>query len=179
MDHGGRLEEVPEGMGRKTRALATVFIVACVAFWIFAFSPQARDIFTAPDQLEDEQYVAALDARCALTSAELDRLPSARRADNPTERAETVTAANELLRTMVNDLGAITGGTEDDRRLIGRWLEDWEVYLGDRSRHVERLLTDGDVRFLNTEDGGVFVAERMDGFIRVNDIDNCVLPGDV
>ena len=179
MTTSGRLEEVPEGMGRTTRVLATVFVLFCIAFWAFAFSPWARDIFTAPDQLEDESYVAALDARCARTRSELDALPSARRAETPTERAETVVAANELLRAMVDGLAMVEGGTEDDRRLVGRWLDDWEIYLGDRSEHVDRLLRDGDSPFLNTEENGVFIAERMDGFVRVNDIDNCLIPGDL
>lgn len=172
-------EEIPEGMGRTTRVLATVFVVACVAFWIFAFSPWARDIFTAPDQLDDEAYVAALDARCARTMADLDELPPPRRAETPNERAEILVAANEQLRRLVDDLDTVPGGTADDRRLVGRWLEDWEIYLADRSSHVERLLTEGDVAFLNTEEDGVFIAERMSGFVRVNDIDNCALPGDL
>ena len=173
------LEEIPEGMGRTTRVLATIFVVACVLFWIFAFSPWARDIFTAPDQLEDEAYVADLDARCARTVATFDELPPPRRAETPAERADLLVVANGELRTLVDDLGSVAGGTADDRALVGRWLEDWEIYLADRARHVERLRREGDVAFLNTEENGVFIAERMSGFVRVNDIDNCALPGDL
>ena len=161
------------------RALAGFFAFACIAFWIFAFSPWARDIFTAPDQLEDETYVAALDSLCAEAQARVEALPSARSAATPADRIAAVTAGTEILDRLVEDMAALAGGTADDRRLVGLWLEDWEIYLDDRSRHAERLLTEGDVRFLNTEDNGVFVAQRMDGFSRVNELDACVLPGDI
>ena len=62
------------------RALAGLFALVCIAFWIFAFSPWARDIFTAPDQLEDESYGAALDVLCEDAQTSIDALPSARSA---------------------------------------------------------------------------------------------------
>ena len=161
------------------RALAGLFALVCIAFWIFAFSPWARDIFTAPDQLEDESYGSALDALCDDAQSSIDTLPSARSAATPVERASAVAAGTEVLRRLVQDMAVLDGGTADDRRLVGLWLDDWEIYLGDRVRHAERLESEGDVRFLNTEDEGVFVAQRMDGFSRVNDLDSCVLPGDI
>ena len=35
------------------------------------------------------------------------------------------------------------------------------------------------MRFLNTEDNGIFVHERMDGFARVNDMTSYETPGDI
>ena len=164
---------------KPTRILAGLFAVACIAFWMFAFSPWARDIFTAPDQLEDEGYAASVDALCADAQAAIDDLPSARSATTPSGRVSAVAAGTATLDRLVQDVAALDGGTSNDRRLVGLWLDDWDIYLADRSRHAERLQSEGDVRFLNTEDNGVFIAQRMDGFSRVNEIDNCVLPGDI
>lgn len=178
-DNSELLEPLPEGMGATTRFFAIVFIIVAIAFWIFAFSPWARQIFQAPDQIADETYVADIEATCASTVARLDALPSARSADNPIDRADIVEDSNVALIAMTEDLAVLEGGTEDDQRLIRLWLEDWEIMIADRQSHVERLRTEGDVRFLNSEVDGIFVAERMNGFARVNDILSCAPPGDL
>ena len=174
-----RLEDVPGRSGTFTRVLATLFVVCAVAFWLFAFSPWARDIFQAPDQIADETYVSALDGRCAAARSLLLELPLAQNATSPVERASALSEANDILTEMANDLAGIDGGTDNDRRLVGLWLDDWGIYLSDRANHVGRLVTEGDVRFLTSEVNGVFINERMDGFARVNDLDNCETPGDV
>ncbi len=175
----GRTEAIPEGMGNKTRIAATLFVVIAVAFWMFAFSPWARDIFQAPDQIEDEVYVAALETRCADAVADIAQLPSPRSATDPADRADNVERINAALRRMRADLAVLEGGTGDDRELVARWLLDWDFYLQDRDEHVDRLRTEGDVRFLNTERDGIFIAERMNGFGRVNEIRSCLPPGDL
>ena len=175
----GRTEVVPAGMGTKTRIAAIAFIVITAAFWMFAFSPWARDIFQAPDQIEDEQYRLSLEARCAVMVAELETFPSARSAESPDERADNVDLVNGALVRMRNDLAELPGGTPDDRGLIVRWLDDWDFYIEDRVNHSARLRTEGDVRFLNTERDGIFIAERMNGFARVNEIRSCLPPGDL
>lgn len=174
-----RLETMPPRSGTFTRVLATIFVVCAIAFWLFAFSPWARDIFQAPDQIADETYVASLDGRCAAARSLLTELPLAQNAATPVDRASALSEANEILTLMAADLAEIDGGTDNDRRLVGLWLDDWRIYLGDRESHVGRLITEGDVRFLTSEVNGVFINERMDGFARVNDLDNCETPGDV
>ena len=173
------LEPVPEGMGTLTRVFAVVFILGAIAFWIFAFSPLARQIFQAPDQLADETYVADIEATCAATVATLGELPSPRSASGPEERANIVENSNVVLVQMREDLAVLAGGTEADRDLVMRWLEDWDILIADRVTHVERLRTEGDVRFLNTEADGIFIAERMSGFARVNEFRSCLPPGDL
>ncbi|MFT7473728.1 MAG: hypothetical protein ACI81L_000643 [Verrucomicrobiales bacterium] len=179
MPDPGRTEFVPDGMGKWSRITAVVFILAVVAFWIFAFSPWARDIFVAPDQIQDEVYVAAIETRCADALAEMDALPSIRSATGPENRADNLEKANDALQRMRTDLATLDGGTVEDRELIIRWLDDWDFYLEDRDGHVDRLRTEGDVRFLNTERDGIFIAERMSGFARVNEIRSCLPPGDL
>lgn len=178
-DLTSRLEEVPGRSGTFTRALATIFVICAIAFWLFAFSPWARDIFQAPDQIADETYVASLDSRCAAARSLLAELPLAQNAASPVDRASALAEANDILTEMAVDLSNIEGGTTNDQRLVSLWIGDWEIYLDDRVNHVGRLVTEGDVRFLTSEVNGVFINERMDGFARVNDLDNCETPGDV
>jgi len=175
----GRTEQIPEGMGKGTRIAATIFVIVTVAFWMFAFSPWARDMFQAPDQIEDEAYVAAIEDRCALAVAKIDTFPTPRSATGPNDRADNLERVNAALIQMRADLGNLEGGTIEDRELIQLWLADWDLYIEDRVNHVERLRTEGDVRFLNTEHDGIFIAERLNGFGRVNEIRSCLPPGDL
>lgn len=175
----GRTEIVPEGMGKKSRFAAISFVIVAVGFWLFIFSPFARNIFQAPDQIEDETYVADIEVRCAATVAVMDALPSIRSAEGPEERAVNLDQANSALQVMREDLAVLDGGTDKDRELVGRWLQDWDIYLADRVVHADRLRNGEDVQFLNTEVDGIFIAERMSGFARVNEFRSCLPPGDL
>ena len=175
-----RVEPVPEGkMGTTTRVIAVIFVTACTIFWIFAFSPWARDIFQAPDQIEDEATVAALVTHCADAGVLLDDLAPASQIETPGDRAVVLVEANGILGAMRDDLATVPTSNDEDARLLRLWLADWDIYLADRDEHVNRLNTEGDVRFFNTVDNGVFIHERMDGFARVNDLGPCETPGDV
>ncbi len=175
----GRTEYIPEGMGAWSRAAAIVFVIIAVGFWLFVFSPFARDIFQAPDQIEDEAYVADIEVRCAEALATMDALPSIRSATGPEDRAVNLDQANAALQEMRDDLATLPGGTEKDRELIERWLQDWDFYLADRVAHADKLRNGDDSRFLNTERDGIFIAERMSGFARVNEFRSCLPPGDL
>ena len=158
---------------------AIAFVVFATGFWIFAFSPWARDMFQAVDQLQDENLVLEIEARCVAALDELDALPSIRSAESPGERAGNLDLANAALLGMTDDIANLGTAFEDDGRLIGLWLSDWEIYMADRVAHAERLREGQDVRFLNTEADGIFIAERMNGFARVNNMDSCQVPGDL
>jgi len=175
----GRTERVPDGTSNLPRIAAIVFVVFAVGFWLFAFSPLARDLFQAVDQIQDEGLVMQIEDRCVAALDELDALPSIRSAESPEGRASNLELANAALVRMTDDIRGFGTAFEDDARLIGLWLGDWEIYLGDRVTHVDRLRTEGDVRFLNTEADGIFIAERMSGFARVNNMDSCQVPGDL
>ena len=163
----GRTELVPEGSSKLPRRAAIAFVVFAAGFWIFAFSPIARGLFQAVDQLADEGLVTQIESRCTAALDELDALPSIRSAETPQERAVIVESANESLFEMTGDIAALGTAFEDDGRLIRLWLDDWQIYMADRQTHAARLRSGEDIRFLNTEADGIFIAERMNGFARV------------
>lgn len=178
-DWAGRVEPVPGRMGMRTRVLAAGFIAVCAAFWIFAFSPFARDIFSAPDEIEDDSYAESIQTICGRSQSEIASLPLAQTEESLTSRAATITSATDELEGMVDNLRTLAGGNVEDRELVDRWLDDWDIYIQDRRTHVERLGDEGDVRFLNSEVNGIFISERMDGFARRNDLETCETPGDI
>ena len=109
----------------------------------------------------------------------MGELPSIRSASSPQDRANNLELANAALDRMLIDIDNLGSTAVGDERLIGLWLGDWQIYMADRVAHVDRLRTEGDVRFLNTEADGIFIAERMSGFARVNNMRSCLPPGDL
>ena len=148
------------------RVAALSLILALVAFWSWAFL-----IYEAPgnpDRLEDRSWAMAAEQRCVRMVATVDKLPAAADSSSPVDQP-------------VDDLRVLPGGSDEDRALVDKRREDWEVYLVDRQVHARRLRTEGDVRPYLTAlpSGAGSHVERMNGFARVNDMESCLDPGDL
>lgn len=168
------------------RIAATSMLVLFCGFWIWAFSPWAPH--DNPDRLEDRDFAEAAEARCAAALDRIDAIPSAREADTPEERSDQVETGTIEVEAMVADLRELTAQVETpaEREVLADWFVDWDQYIVDRWTHVERLRSadetesDRDLAFvLSAVIGGGVYTERLDGFARVNDMDSCVIPGDV
>ena len=178
---------------RLVRWLAGLFIVASFVFWAWAFSPWARS--ENPARLDDRDYVQWADQRCAEAQAAIAELPTARQAASRAERADQVDRGTDEVESLVDALrlraeASLSDSTDSDgppdTELVGAWLADWDVYVTDRRSHSDRLRTadedtpDRELRFLLVDmtEGSTYT-ERMDGFSRLNNMDNCQVPGDV
>ena len=188
--------EPSAGRGRLRLAgkwLGGLFVVGSFVFWAWAFSPWART--ENPGRLDDRSFVGWADQRCARAQAAIDALPTARQAASRAERADQVDQATDEVEALVADIrlraeASLPVSTDSegppDADLVGAWLEDWDVYISDRRSHSERLRTasedtrDRELRFLllDLTEGSTYT-ERMDGFARLNNMDNCQVPGDV
>ena len=186
------------GPGRRRlrlagRWLGGLFVAGSFVFWAWAFSPWART--ENPGRLDHRSFVAWADQRCAQAQAAINALPTARQAASRLERADQVDRGTDEVESLVADirlraeasLSATTAGDgTPDADLVAAWLEDWDVHVTDRRNHAERLRTadedtpDRELRFLLVDltEGSTYT-ERMDGFARLNDMDNCQIPGDV
>ena len=195
---GGRR---PVAGGRRWttgRVLAAAVVAASFVFWVWAFTPWARR--ENPARIDDRGFAAAADARCADLQAFIAELPSVRPDTELRQRAEQVRAGTEAIESLIDDLRAAAAGLSavtdsngpPDSELVGKWLEDWGVYIADRRAYESSLETaasaapDGaagqsaDIRFLLSDAAPVGIyTERMDGFARLNNMDNCQTPGDV
>jgi len=202
-DAGGRTSGEPGGDAgtrrgpvrwrRLGRWLGGLFVVGSFVFWAWAFSPWART--ENPARLDNRDFVAWADQRCEEAQSAIAALPTARQAASREERAEQVDRATEEVESLVEDLRtraraslatATEGDGPPDADLVGDWLADWDVYVSDRRSHSDRLRTadedtpDRELRFLLVDmtEGSTYT-ERMDGFSRLNNMDNCQVPGDV
>ena len=175
------------------RWLGGLFVVGSFVFWAWAFSPWART--ENPARLDDRGFAQWADQRCAEAQTAIAALPTARQAASREDRADQVDRGTDEVEALVDDLrlraeASLSGSTEGDgppdAALVGDWLADWDVYVSDRRSHSDRLRTAGedtpdrDLRFLLVDmtEGSTYT-ERMDGFSRLNNMDNCQVPGDV
>jgi hypothetical protein len=158
--------------------LALIVVLAIAGFWVYAFTI-APD--TKADALRDETFTDRLNAHCAVADDQLDALPRAMAADTPTERARSVDASNvvvEDLTVALRDEAADASGR--DRELLDQWLADWDTYLDYRQRYADALRSgDEDATFVVPARSGGQITETMDGFSRVNDLYDCLVPLDV
>ena len=178
------------GLGRW---LGGLFVAGSFVFWAWAFSPWARS--ENPARLDDRQFVRRADQRCAEARTAIDGLPSPRRASSRAERADHLDRGTSEVEALVADLRrwadaslaeSPTGDGPSDAALVGDWLADWDVYVSDRRSHSAKLRAaaadtpDRELRFLlvDVTEGSTYT-ERMDGFARLNDMDNCQVPGDI
>ena len=173
--------------------LGGLFVAGSFVFWAWAFSPWART--ENPGRLDDRGFVRWADQRCAQAQEAIDALPTARQAASRQERADQVDRGTDEVEALVADIRrraeaslpvSTEGNGPPDADLVDAWLEDWDVYIADRRSHSTRLRTadedtpDRELRFLLVDltEGSTYT-ERMDGFARLNNMDNCQVPGDV
>ena len=152
-------------------------VVSSFLFWIYALSGLAKR--DPPDSLQRRDFAERAEPRCAATAAALDQLPPANTARNPVERADTVDAGTQLLRTMVADLRAMAPADGADRALVLAWLSDWDTYLANRDDYARRVRTDPRARFLVDQRDRQAITVPMDHLANVNRMASCVTPGDV
>jgi len=190
------------------RILALVGVISTVALFtfllVFAFTGgNTRN----PDELDQIGFADTADAICEQHQNAILALTPAQDVATPAERADVLDEANEILadmiaalrvdvegRDVVDDLpdarsnslspadqAVVDAGTlsAEDKRNLDQWLRDHELYLADRQNHSMRLRDEGDVRFLVTAKGTSQVSEAVDGFARVNDMENCAVPLDL
>lgn len=168
---------------RRARRLASRLVVAVVvlglaSLWGYvlylALGPGRQD---SPDKLDDPAFAVAAQARC---DAALDLvaalLPASQTKDAAT-RGATLAEANVALAGMLEDLRGLVPAGEDGE-IVGRWLDDWDTYLGDRESYARRLRTDPRARLLVSSKDGDQVTDYIDQFAKDNAMPACSTPAD-
>ena len=164
---------------RRAAGIAGVVIILMFAlFWIGAtiwFFGNEN-----PDRLQDRDWVAAAEDRCADARDELSMLPQARDASDMADRADQIEASTAVLAAMTSDLAA-TAPEGDDGELVGLWLGSWGLYLNDRIAHADALRTGEDRQFRVTVDPerGDGVDALLDAFADRNRMPSCGDPLDI
>jgi hypothetical protein len=171
----------PMSFGRRTARMLAVFVMLCIAcLWAYTLWGPTKK--TAPGVLADSAWAVQAQSICTDAAAEIDVLPPAYAAPDAPARAEVVQTATASLRRMLDRLAtaAPAADASNDGRMIGEWLADWKLYIGDRDRYVDALEADPTARFFVTEKvKGQQITKPIDFFATYNDMPNCRTPGDL
>ena len=162
---------------KRAAGLAGVAVVVLFAvFWIGATIWFFGD--ENPDRLEDREWVAGAEIRCAEARDALDRLPPARDAVDLADRADQIEASTAVLADMTADLADSAPEGEDGER-VGPWLGSWKVYLSDRLAHAEALRAGEDRQFRVSVELSEGVDALLDAFADRNRMPSCGDPLDI
>jgi hypothetical protein len=173
------LDAPPRRRWTPGRVVVALLIAAMVAMWVYvlylAFGPGRQP---PPDRLSDPAFAVAAQARCEAAHASIDQLPTANQAPDAAAQAEILDEANVIFASMLEDLESLAPAGEDGE-LVLAWLDDWQIYLGDRERYAEALRTDPNARFLVTAKDQDQITEFLDAFSQDNKMTACATPLDV
>lgn len=146
--------------------------------WAWLLSPLNDP--SHPDELSDEDFVAAAEVRCERFVDEIDALPNANTAGLPAERALLIDDGTQLTLVLVEDLRRIAPDpTTEEGEIVARWLADWEIYISDRNAYAERLRGGESGPFPVTARDGEQISEYIEAFAIANSMFSCVVPLDV
>ena len=95
------------------------------------------------------------------------------------QRAVVGQRVTDLLTAMVAAVRARPPQDAVSADAVNRWLADYDIYLGDRRRHLGYWAAGEDPQFAETEVGGKPVSLGMDDFADANDMPSCVVPEDL
>ena len=157
-------------------SIGIAVVVLFAVFWIGATIWFFGD--GNPDRLQDREWVADAEVRCAEVRDELDQLPAARDAVDLADRADQIEASTAVLAAMKADLAA-SAPEGDDGELLELWLGSWETYLNDRLAHAEALRAGEDRQFRVSVERGEGVDALLDAFADRNRMPSCGDPLDI
>ena len=174
-----------DGPGRRpwstSAKVQLVALLAIIGFWaaIYGYT-LLSGAHPAPGHMDDRSFATAAEPVCAATAADIEALGLPTAVGSPAERAALVEAENDLLRSMLADLGSLDRPPGEEGAWVAEWLADWEVHVEDRQRWADDLQAGDDHPFVETDrGGGEQLSKAIDFFAETNDMPSCATAGDV
>ena len=178
------LDKVPKGWRHSIpRFIGFTAFLVIIVFWIWVFAN--RNSIAHPDEFDDPVFSDAAEAVCAPRQAAIAELQHPSAASGPEERSISVAQGTAELEQMLEELAALPLPTDPQgANGVGRWLEDYELFLDDRRAWAELLAEGRDEIFLvsgtDTPTGeGVRVTNLLRTFAEVNNMASCAPSPDV
>jgi hypothetical protein len=165
-----------------TAKIGAVFILLLGVFWgwIWVYQLTNQGERDMPDRLDDLAWTTEATEICEAAHARVAALPGAHASATADDRADVIDAATAEYHRMLDELGSVVPtGDGRDAAIAAAWLDDYRVFLGDRSAFADALRADPMARFLVTEKYGSHITAPIDRFARVNEMESCMTPGDV
>jgi hypothetical protein len=161
--------------------LVALAVLAAMWVYILFFADT-----TNPNRLADRAWTKQAETICKGYTDQIKALPDATtfadikpKAEAMRQRAVVGQQATDLLTTMVAALRATPPADAVSADAVSRWLADYDTYLGDRHRHLERWAAGEDPAFAETAVNNKPISLGMDDFAEANDMASCDVPGDL
>lgn len=173
-------DETEQGHDRHKWALRAgmgIFVLLAL-FWVAIFSGAFNH--RNPDELYDKGWVAKAGKICTPAATTIKNLPNATTAKTPADRSDLLNRGSDALDTMLAELHTVPAPTRaSDQTIVNGFLADWKIYIGDRRRYAEALLTNPNARPLITEVHKGWVTDAIDTMANINNIPDCATPQDM
>ncbi len=178
-DDGGAARRWYHPSGRTLlRAVAAVIVIGSFGIWGYAFSGKAGR--RTPDTLDDPTFAQVAEAQCAAALADLSALPQSYDARNGQERSAQVLQSTARLQALVDQLRGEVTGSARDRAILGDWLDNWQIVIGDRTRYAQAVAVDPAAPYLQTDiKVNEFLNTRVTRMADTNRMPSCAVPDDV
>ena len=167
------LQYAETGWKALPRYLGVAAFLGILIFWIWAFNN--RDSIAHPDEFNDPVFVQEAEAVCAVSQAEIAKLPLAPAANGPVERGLLLEQGTAELRVMVAALNRLELPSDPEAAAgVSQWLGDYDLYLSDRAAYAIVLSEGLDEPFLLSGNAnGDRVTDALSTFAEVNQMFSC------
>lgn len=175
-------DEAPPADGKRSRGTKVQIglLVAIGLFWIAIYGyTLLSGPHRPPGRLTDPAFATAAEPICTATADAIADLGLPTAVSSPLERARMVDAENELLRSMVADLGDLDRPSGEQGGWVTEWLGDWGTHIADRQAWADDLEAGDDPPFTETARNGEQISKGIDYFAEANEMPSCATAGDV
>lgn len=149
--------------------------------WIYGLFFASKESI---NKFNDRQWAQNAQARCLVAVQQrLDladyRLVDDLGADAFTQRAAIVDRATDTIASFVNEFRLTLPTDAKGIELVGRWLDDYEIYISDRRSFANDLRNGLNLQFSETPLKGLPLSEKIATFAADNEMSNCKPPRDL
>ena len=149
--------------------------------WIYGLFFASKESI---NKFNDRQWAQNAQTRCLIAAQQRLDLADYRLVDNLgadalTQRAMIVDKATDTIASFVNEFRLALPTDAKGIELVGRWLDDYEIYISDRRSFADDLRIGIDLQFSETPLKGLPLSEKIATFADDNQMSHCKPPRDL
>lgn len=147
-------------------------------YWVAIFTGMFN--LRNPDTLHDAAWGKRAQSICRPAANVVNNLPNASTSKIAIQRADLLDKGTAALVPMVRRLEAAERpATAKEQTMVKAWLEDWNIYLGDRTAFAAALRKNPAAEPLLTQTHGGWDTDAIDAMAKANNAPDCATPQDM
>jgi hypothetical protein len=163
------------------RLVTGITVAFILVMWVYALFFASKDSI---NKFSDRQWAAKAQQRCLLAIEERKQLADYRIVDSLGtdalgERADLVDKATDTIERFVLEFRKTLPTDPKGIALVTLWLNDYEIYIGDRRSFANDLRSGVNKQFSETSIEGLPLSEKIATFAADNEMKFCKPPIDL